>query len=161
NVIHVYDVGTREALPYMVMELATGGSLNQWVDTYGSMPARMAGAVVVQAARGLYAAHQLGVVHRDVKPHNVLVSADDQCKVTDFGIARVLQDGENALTRTGAAMGTIGYMAPEQKDDARAVDIRADIYGLGALLYKLVNGRIVTDLFLAEHRPELLDVLPD
>jgi serine/threonine protein kinase len=161
NVIQVYDVGTREALPYMVMELAEGGTVNHWVETHGRMPPRMAVSVVLQAARGLHAAHLLGVVHRDVKPHNLLVTADGQCKVADFGIARVLMEEGEDVTRTGAAMGTIGYMAPEQKIDARSVDPRADIYGLGALLYKLVHGRIVSDLFLVEHRATLLDGLPD
>src|SRR5688500_16896696 len=105
NVIRVYDVGTAEALPYMVMELAEGGTVNGWIDLHGRMPAALACDVTIQAAAGLGAAHRIGVVHRDVKPHNLLVTAEGVVKVTDFGIARVLfADG---LTRTGSTMGTI------------------------------------------------------
>ncbi|MEQ1565434.1 MAG: protein kinase [Myxococcota bacterium] len=160
QVIHVYDVGTREALPYMVMELAEGGTVNAWVEAYGKMPPRLAVDVVTQVALGLGAAHALGVVHRDVKPHNVLVTADGACKVTDFGIARVADQDVDGQTRTGATMGTIGYMAPEQRADAKLVDRRADIYALGALLYKLVTGKVMTDLFLVEHDAGLLKNVP-
>lgn len=160
HVVRVYDVGTREALPYMVMELAEC-TVNGWIDTFGRMPARLASNVVIQAARGLAAAHSLGVVHRDVKPHNVLVSGDGLCKVTDFGIARGATDDREGQTRTGATMGTIGYMAPEQRADAKLVDARADVYSLGALTYKLVTGTVMTDLFLVEHEPQLLREVPD
>ncbi|MEQ1502026.1 MAG: protein kinase [Myxococcota bacterium] len=156
HVIRVYDVGTKEALPYMVMELAEGGTVNGWVDEWGPMPPRLAAQVLIDVAHGLAASHALGVVHRDVKPHNVLVTADGTCKVTDFGIARGAL-GDLDQTRTGATMGTIGYMAPEQRSDAKLVDERADVYSLGALLYKLLVGRVVTDLFLVEHEPKLLD----
>ncbi|MEZ4241628.1 MAG: serine/threonine-protein kinase [Myxococcota bacterium] len=159
HVIRVYDVGTREALPYMVMELAEGGTVNGWVDLHGPMPARLAVDIVVQVADGLAAAHALEVVHRDVKPHNVLIAADGACKITDFGIAHGAVDSER--TRTGATMGTIGYMAPEQRNDARTVDARADIYSLGATLYKMVVGKVVPDLFLAEHEPSLLEPVPE
>ncbi len=159
NIIRVYDVVTDEALPYMVMELAEGGSLIGWLESYGPMPPRLACSVVIESARGLSAAHAAGVVHRDVKPHNVLVSVEGQCKVTDFGIARVAK--LEGMTRTGSTMGTIGYMAPEQRADAKWVDARADIYSLGALLYKLVTGVIVSDLFLVEHEPDLLKNVPE
>jgi serine/threonine protein kinase len=158
HVIRVYDVGTREALPYMVMELAEGGTVNGWVDLHGPMPARLAVGILIQVADGLAAAHALDVVHRDVKPHNVLIT-DGSCKITDFGIAHGAVDSER--TRTGATMGTIGYMAPEQRNDARTVDARADIYSLGATLYKIVVGRVVPDLFIAEHEPSLLDPVPE
>jgi serine/threonine protein kinase len=161
HVIHVYDVGTRESLPYMVMELAEGGTVNGWIDAYGPMPPRLAVDAVIQVARGLGAAHALGVVHRDVKPHNVLVTSDGLCKVTDFGIARVLDQEADGQTRTGATMGTVGYMAPEQRADAKMVDERADIYALGALLFKLVTGRVMVDLFLVEHSPDLLAPIPE
>ena len=161
HVIRVYDVVTDDALPYIVMELAGGGNLIRWLDAYGSMPPRLALQVTDQVARGLGAAHAVGVVHRDVKPHNVMITTDGMCKVTDFGIARVRLDPLDAdMTRTGSTMGTIGYMSPEQRSNAKDVDLRADIYSLGALVYKLLTGSIVTDLFLVEHEPPLLDEVP-
>jgi serine/threonine protein kinase len=160
HVIRVYDVGTSGQLPYIVMELAEGGTVNGWVEEHGPMPPQLAVKVVMQVALGLSAAHAQGLVHRDVKPHNVLVTSDGRCKVTDFGIARVLESAEEGQTRTGTSMGTLGYMAPEQRNDARSVDLRADVYSLGALLYKLVVGKVLTDLFLVEHEPQLLDEVP-
>jgi serine/threonine protein kinase len=161
HVIRVYDVGTSGELPYIVMELAEGGTVNGWVEEHGPMPPQLAVKVVMQVALGLSAAHALGLVHRDVKPHNVLVTSDGRCKVTDFGIARwVLEGMDEGQTRTGTSMGTLGYMAPEQRNDARSVDVRADVYSLGALLYKLVVGKVLTDLFLVEHEPQLLEEVP-
>ncbi|HHO52321.1 MAG TPA: serine/threonine protein kinase, partial [Deltaproteobacteria bacterium] len=161
NVIRVYDVVSDEPLPFMVMELAEGGTLIEWLNAYGGMPAGLACQVLEQVARGLGAAHAVGVVHRDVKPHNVLITLLGQCKLTDFGIARIRDsDTGEGMTRTGSTMGTIGYMAPEQRSDAKYVDQRADIYSLGALLYKLLTGGIVTDLFLVEHEPQLLADVP-
>ena len=146
----------------MVMELVEGGTLVGWLDAYGRMPASLACDVLEQVASGLMVAHRRGVVHRDVKPHNVLITLDGQCKLTDFGIAQVrIDDQSREMTRTGSTMGTVGYMAPEQRSDAKTVDHRADIYSLGALLYKLVTGTILPDLFLVEHEPVLLDDVPD
>lgn len=161
HVIRIYDVGTSETLPYIVMELADGGTLNGWIDEYGPMPPQLAVRVAMEVALGLSAAHAINLVHRDVKPHNVLITSDGRCKVTDFGIAHWTLEGESAHnTQTGMSMGTLGYMAPEQRNDARKVDARADVYSLGALLYKLVVGKVMTDLFLVEHEPALLEGVP-
>ncbi len=162
HIIRVFDVVGDEALPFMVMELAEGGTLVGWLDAYGRMPASLACDVVEQVASGLAVAHRHGVVHRDVKPHNVLITLDGLCKLTDFGIAQVrVSDRAAEMTRTGSTMGTIGYMAPEQRADAKTVDHRADVYGLGAVLFKLITGTIMSDLFLVEHEPELLDDIPE
>lgn len=158
HVIRVYDVGTTDALPWIAMELAEGGSLDAWTARYGAMPPRMAVDVMMQVCKGIGAAHDLGVVHRDIKPHNVLITHRGVCKVTDFGIARL--DDAN-LTRTGSVLGTLGFMAPEQRTDSASVDVRADVYSIAATLYNLVTNQSIADLFLAEHDASLLDGVPE
>ena len=158
HIVKVLAVGTEaERLPFIVMELADGGCVIDWVERYGPMPARMAVDVVMQACKGLKAAHDMGIVHRDVKPHNILITRRGVCRLTDFGIAQLETQG---MTKTGSVMGTLGYMAPEQRTDSKNVDIRADIYGLGATLYKLITGGTVADLFLAEHDEDLMSDIP-
>lgn len=158
NVVGVDDVVTDEALPYIVMELADGGSLADWSELYGPMPPRLAVEATLQVCEGVGAAHAIGVIHRDLKPHNVIVTARGMCRVTDFGIAQV---AGTDLTKTGSVLGTLGYMAPEQRADARAVDARADVYAIGATLYALLTHRIVPDLFLCERDPGLLEGVPE
>ncbi len=158
HLVSVFDVGMDAELPYIVMEIADGGCVIDWVDRYGPMPARMAVDIMMQVCKGLGAAHAIGIVHRDVKPHNILITRRGVCRVTDFGIAQI--DDAGGMTKTGSVMGTLGYMAPEQRTDAKNVDVRADVYGLGATLYKLVTGGAVADLFLAEHDAEMLEGVP-
>jgi serine/threonine protein kinase len=159
NVVRVFDVVTDAPLPYLVMELAEGGSLNDWLEEHGAMPPHLAIRATDEIARGLAAAHAVGVVHRDVKPQNVLLDLDGRCMVSDFGIARV--EFLDSMTRTGTSMGTIGYMAPEQRSDAKIVDARADVYALGALFYKLLTSVVLTDMFMIGHDPELIEPIPE
>jgi len=159
HVVSVFDVGVDEAVPYIVMEVALGGCLIDWVHRHGPMPPRMAVDVIIQVCKGIGAAHDIGVIHRDIKPHNVLITHRGVCMVTDFGIAQM--DEGASMTKTGSVMGTLGYMAPEQRTDAKNVDVRADVYGIGATLYKLLTGGAVADLFLAEHDATMLDGVPD
>jgi serine/threonine protein kinase len=159
NVVRVFDVVTDATLPYLVMEIADGGSLNDWLEEHGAMPPRLAVRATEQIARGLAAAHAVGVVHRDVKPQNVLLDRSGRCMVSDFGIARV--EFLDSMTRTGTSMGTIGYMAPEQRTDAKVVDVRADVYALGALLYKLLTSVVLTDMFMIGHDAELIEPVPE
>jgi serine/threonine protein kinase len=159
NVIRVFDVVTDAALPYMVMEIADGGSLADWIEEHGAMPPRMAVRAVEEIGRGLTAAHAVGVVHRDVKPQNVLLDRLGRCMVSDFGIARV--EFLDSMTRTGTSMGTIGYMAPEQRTDAKVVDARADVYALGALTYKLLTSVVLTDMFMIGLDRELIEPIPE
>jgi len=138
NIIHIYDVGEGPQGPYIVMEFVDGESLADCLDREGRLPPDQALHLVREVGRGLAYAHKRGVIHRDVKPDNILLTADGVPKLVDFGLARV--PTEAALTREGAFMGTMTYAAPEQKFDAARVDPRADIYSLGAVLYELLTG---------------------
>lgn len=155
NVIQVFDVGTADVRPYFAMELAQGGCLVDWVEAYGPMPPRMAADVAIQICKGIGAAHRLGVIHRDIKPHNILVNRRGVCKITDFGIAQ-FDDDAASLTQTGSVMGTLGYIAPEQRANAKDVDERTDVYSIGATLYTLLTARTTMDLFFADQEPEML-----
>jgi serine/threonine protein kinase len=156
NLVRVIEVDARRALPYLVMDLIPGGSLEDWGLRHGPMPPRLATDVAVQVCQGLCAVHSAGVVHRDVKPQNVLVDPAGVCKLTDFGVARVA----GGDTKTGVAVGTIGFMAPEQLADAKSVDVRSDLFSLGAMLYVLVTRAPVRDLFRVVEDPAALAVLP-
>lgn len=129
---------------YIEMELIEGGSLAQWLGRNGPMPPRMALDAVVQVCGAVEVAHEAGVIHRDLKPDNVLVGPDGVCRVVDFGIAR-LADAVST-TRTGITMGSYGFMAPEQVDDAKAVDVRADVFSLATTLVALVTDARLNDL---------------
>ncbi len=159
NLMRVVDVDRDGRVPFMVMELARGGSVLDWCKRHGGMPPGLALEVGMQCAEGLQHAHDQGVVHRDVKPHNILVREDGRVVLTDFGIAQIAE-GEH-LTATGAAMGTFVFMAPEQRSDAKSVDHRADVYGLGATLFTLLTLKTSAELFFAEARDELLDGIPE
>ncbi len=140
NVVKVFDVGDHDGLPYFALELCPGGSLADQLKE-NPLPAGDAAATVERVSRGVQAAHEAGIVHRDLKPANVLLAADGTPKVTDFGLAKRLDD-DAGLTRTGAVMGTPSFMAPEQAaGDNRAVGPAADVYALGAILYDCLTGR--------------------
>ncbi len=158
NLVRVYDVANQSGVPFLVMELITGGTLMDWVERNGAMPPRMAVQAILQLCEGVAAAHDANIVHRDIKPHNVLISRSGVCKLADFGIAHVEED---SLTRTGSAMGTIGYMPPEQRKDAKSVDVRCDVFSVAATLWFLLKAEPVLDLFLAADEPELLSGIPE
>lgn len=155
NVVAVYDMGVDGDRVYMLMELVDGGSLMERIDSHGPLPPRMACEVMARVLDALDASHQIGVIHRDVKPHNVLLTIDGLPKVTDFGIASV-HDADHDLTRTGAVMGTWAYMAPEQRKNAKQVDSRADVYAAGATLFALVTGVEPLDLYVPDSHDEAL-----
>jgi serine/threonine-protein kinase len=139
NVVQVFDVGEHQGLPYLAMELVEGGSLAARVGD-APIPAAEAAALVRALASAVQAAHDARVVHRDLKPANVLLASDGTPKVTDFGLAKKLDDA--GQTTTGVIMGTPSYMAPEQAaGKAKDVGPAADIWALGAVLYKLLTGR--------------------
>ena len=140
NIVHAYDLGRDDRLHYLVMEYVDGRSLLQLLGEEGRMAPRQVALLLWQAASGLHVAHQAGVVHRDVKPSNLMVSRDGRLKILDLGLARYAGDDEN-LTRGGAVLGLAAYIAPEQATDSHNVDARADIYGLGATFWLAVTGK--------------------
>lgn len=158
NVLPVYDVSTGGREPFIAMEYAAAGSLADWLARYGPMPPRLAVGTMIQVCKGVAAAHATGIVHRDIKTHNVLISRRGVCRVSDFGIA---QTDFSFLTKTGLALGTLGFMAPEQRKDAKHVGPQADIYALGATLFHLLTDRMASDLFIAENEPHVLKGIPE
>lgn len=159
NIVSVQDVGTDGERVYLVMELVETGSLIDLLDRKGPMSPKDACDAVIAILLGLQAAHARGVVHRDIKPHNVLVTPDGNYKVADFGIAHVTGADRHA-TRTGMAMGTLSYMAPEQRTNAKQVDGRADLYAVSATFYALLTNKEPFELHAVDHQDEIFEGLP-
>jgi hypothetical protein len=140
NIVQVYEVGEHDGKPFFSLEFCPGGSLDQTLDGT-PLPPREAARLVETLARAMHAAHQANVVHRDLKPGNVLLAADGTPKVTDFGLAKKLDDASGP-TQSGDIVGTPSYMAPEQAaGKGKEVGPAADLYALGAILYQLLTGR--------------------
>ena len=137
NIVQVYDVSTSDEADYIVMELIDGISLKQYMEKKGVLNWKETLHFAMQIARALEHAHGRGVVHRDIKPHNVMVLKNGSVKVTDFGIARMMSKG-NTLTKE--ALGSVHYISPEQAKGGR-VDNRSDIYSLGVVMYEMMAGR--------------------
>ena len=138
NIVGVYDFGTDADGPYIVMELVDGEDVATLLARNGPLPPRQAARLAAEVAHALAAAHARGIVHRDVKPGNVLVSSDGRVKVTDFGIARAWADAR--LTLPGVTLGSVHYFSPEQALGEQATEA-SDIYSLGIVLYELLSGR--------------------
>jgi eukaryotic-like serine/threonine-protein kinase len=140
NIVTVIDRGEQDSRQYIVFEYVDGENLKALLEREGPLPEREAIELALQIARALGFAHEQGLVHRDVKPQNVLLDDGGVAKVTDFGIARSLEVSGN-LTQTGTVMGTSDYIAPEQARGSR-VDTQSDVYSLGAVLYELLTGEV-------------------
>jgi len=168
NIVTVIDRGEDEGRQFIVFEYVDGENLKELLERSGPLPVRRAVELSVQIAHGLAFAHRHGLVHRDVKPQNVLLNGDGEAKVTDFGIARSL-DVEHGVTQTGTVLGTSAYIAPEQAS-GRPVGPHTDVYSLGVVLYELLTGEVpfpgenfvaVAMKHINEPPPSLVEQRPD
>jgi serine/threonine-protein kinase len=144
NIAQAMDVGEAGGLHYIVMEYVEGRPVTDLIPEGGYLDERFALHVILQVARALQAGHKHGIVHRDIKPDNILVTRERVAKLCDFGLAKQAR-GESHLTKAGMAVGTPHYVSPEQAQGEIDVDIRSDIYALGASLFHLVTGRLPYD----------------
>ena len=141
NIVGVFDRGEWDGTYYIAMEYLQGHTLKQLVREHGAMPPDLAVDITLQVLRAAKFAHKRGVVHRDIKPHNVILDEEGRAKVTDFGIARA---GASDMTETGSIMGTAQYLSPEQAQ-GQPVSPRSDLYSIGVMLYELLTGRVPFD----------------
>ncbi|MBR2257793.1 MAG: Stk1 family PASTA domain-containing Ser/Thr kinase [Blautia sp.] len=140
NIVSVYDVGDDDGIYYIVMELIEGITLKEYISKKGKLSVKEATSIAIQVCMGLEAAHKHGIVHRDVKPQNIIISTDGKVKVTDFGIARAASSN----TISSNVMGSVHYSSPEQVRGGYS-DEKSDIYSLGITLYEMVTGRVPFD----------------
>lgn len=140
NVVNVFDVGEDKGINYIVMELVEGITLKDYISKKGKLTVKEATSIAIQVSMGLEAAHNRNIVHRDIKPQNIIISTDGKVKVTDFGIARVASSN----TISTNAMGSVHYSSPEQVRGGYS-DFKSDIYSLGITMYEMVTGRVPFD----------------
>lgn len=144
NIVNVYDVGKEGNIYYIVMELIEGSVLSDIIKAEGPLEPRRAVSIAKQVASALSVAHKNQIIHRDVKPHNILITADGVAKITDFGIAKAMSSSTMTAQQTGTVMGSVHYFSPEQARGGY-VDEKSDIYSLGIVLYEMLTGKVPFD----------------
>ncbi len=142
NIVNVYDFGREDHAYYIVMELVDGTTLGELLQQGRALPEPVAVDYAIQIASGLAYAHRQGLMHRDVKPANILVTQDDVVKLSDFGIARAVSQHTLGVTQPGMVMGSVAYISPEQAQGHDTVDERSDLYSLGVVLYQMLTGKL-------------------
>jgi formylglycine-generating enzyme required for sulfatase activity/serine/threonine protein kinase len=148
GIVAVFDFGeTADGLLYIVMEFIEGTDVQKMVSEQGRLHSEHAMAITAHVCDALRYAHERGIIHRDIKPANIMVGYDGVVKVADFGLAKIDQGGTSGLTRSGMAMGTLHYMAPEALMLGSSVDQRADIYAVGVMLYYMLTGKLPQGMF--------------
>ena len=140
NIVNVFDVGNDDNIYFIVMELVEGITLKDYITKKGKLSIKEATSIAIQVSLGLEAAHARNIVHRDIKPQNIIISTDGKVKLSDFGIARVASSN----TISSNAMGSVHYSSPEQVRGGYS-DAKSDIYSLGITLYEMVTGRVPFD----------------
>lgn len=138
NIVNVYDVGEDHGTYYIVMELIEGITLKNYIEKKGRLSIKEAISIAIQISNGIECAHNNQIIHRDIKPQNIMISREGKVKVTDFGIARAASSN----TVNGNAMGSVHYISPEQANDSSYVDERSDIYSLGITLFEMLTGKV-------------------
>ncbi|MBL4883959.1 MAG: serine/threonine protein kinase [Planctomycetaceae bacterium] len=152
NVVRCYAVGEEKGINYVAMELIEGSSMQDWIDTKKTFEIGDAVHIIIVCAQALAHAHKMNIIHRDIKPDNILVTNHGAVKIADLGLAKVT-DEDQSMTQSGTGLGTPLYMPPEQARNAKYVDLRSDIYALGCTLYKFLTG---TTPFKADSTLELI-----
>ena len=140
NIVNVYDVGEDRGLYYMVMELVEGITLKEYIQKKGRLSTKEAISIAIQMCTGIEAAHKHNIIHRDIKPQNIIISKEGKVKVTDFGIARAVDSN----TVSSSAMGSVHYVSPEQARGGYC-DAKSDIYSVGITMYEMITGRVPFD----------------
>ena len=140
NIVNIYDVGSENGMYFIVMEYVEGITLKTYIEKKGQLNFKEAISIAIQVGRGIEAAHQKGIIHRDIKPQNIIISTEGKVKVTDFGIARAASSN----TIHADVMGSVHYSSPEQARNG-FVDGKSDIYSLGIVMYEMVTGRVPFD----------------
>ena len=143
NIVTLYSFFNFDNLYYMSMEYAAGRTLKQVIRETGPIPEARSLKILKQILEALDYAHQKNIIHRDIKPSNIMIDSQDRVKIMDFGIAKMI--GDKQLTKTGAKVGTIFYMSPEQVKAQKDIDLRSDIFSLGVTFYEMLTGRLPYD----------------